>query len=69
MDTDVIAPQQVELTSQEVNQTKDVEMKSDKPEFAPLKASELIVIIFIKIWLYNYLFFLKKKLNLLFSID
>jgi len=49
MDTDVIAPQQVELTSQEVNQTKDVEMKSDKPEFAPLKASELIVIIFIKI--------------------
>ncbi|KAG4103393.1 Pre-rRNA-processing protein PNO1 [Neocallimastix lanati (nom. inval.)] len=42
MDTDVIAPQQVELTSQEVNQTKDVEMKSDKPEFAPLKASELI---------------------------
>jgi len=52
MDTDVIAPQQVELTSQEVNQVKDVEMKNDKPEFAPLKASELIVIIF---------FFFKKK--------
>jgi len=46
MDTDVIAPQQVELTSEEVKKTNDVEMKSDKPEFAPLKASELNVIIF-----------------------
>ncbi|ORX86816.1 pre-rRNA-processing protein PNO1 [Anaeromyces robustus] len=41
MDTDVITPQQVELTSQEIKDTKDVEMKSDKPEFAPLKASEM----------------------------
>jgi len=43
METDVIAPQQVELTSEEVQQAKDVEMKTDKPEFAPLKASELNV--------------------------
>ena len=41
MDTDVIAPQQVELSSEEIKQTKDVDMKTDKPDFAPLKASEL----------------------------